>query len=431
MKISMKRVADKLIWILTIFLFTAFQVFNLTTWGRYAFFGASILIVFLSAVAFDGVVRIRIQPYHIFFGAFILFTGLSSMWAKFQPGDAREKAITLVQILACASMLYVHYDRKGSAKELIAAVKWAGFVVTLYSVAFYGLDAMLESSQDLRLENEFSNVNAIAIAAALSCILLWDDLMRKKNLWAVVFLVPAVILITATQSRKAFVLLILGIFGVYAMHAGKQKSFGKKMLKIMLYAVIIFVGLQLLFRLPIFAGSLERMNQMLNFWTNEGKADHSTTIRNNMIDLGVEWWKQYPFLGVGIGNPHVLAGNYLNFDTYLHNNYVELLCGGGLVGLLIYYSMYLYVIVSLFRYRKADPEAFGIALIWVGLLLIMDYGMVTYYTKYQWYYLMIHFINVSSMKAKYKEMKRNAQESVQEGNEVSDVSGLSFSNPVG
>ena len=49
------------------------------------------------------------------------------------------------------------------------------------------------------------------------------------------------------------------------------------------------------------------------------------------------------------------------------------------------------------------------ALIWLGLILIMNYGMVTYYTKLQWYYLAVHFVNVSQMRRKYKEMLENEQ----------------------
>lgn len=231
---------------MAIFLFTSFQIFDLTVWGRYALFGVSLLIVFLSAVTYDGVLRIRIQAFHIFFTAFIVFTAASSLWAKFNPGDATAKAKTLVQIFGCAAMLYIHYDRKENVSELISAVKWAGIIVTLYAIAFYGLDTMLESSQDLRLENEFNNVNAIAMAAAISCMLLWNDMMNRKNLWAAVFLVPLVILITATQSRKAFILMLAGVFGVYVMHTAKQKGFAKKILKFIMYAVIVYVGLRLL-----------------------------------------------------------------------------------------------------------------------------------------------------------------------------------------
>ena len=415
MKISLNSVIDKLIWLLAVFLFASFLIFETYSWGKYAFFGATVLIVLLSAVSYNGILRIRLQPYHGFFAVFLVYVAITSMWAM-RPVDATNKAITLVQILLCAALLYLHYDRKDNIRHLLMAVMWSGYLVVLYAITFYGLDAMLASAQDIRLENEFSNVNTIALAAAISCMLQWNEVLHKRNIWSCVMIIPSVILITATQSRKAFVLLLAGVVLVYVMKTMGQKGFFKKVFKLLLYMVLLLVAMRLLFTLPIFSGSLERMDQMLNFWSNDGKVDHSTIMRNDMVELGMEWFKKHPIGGVGIGNPHILAATYLKFDAYLHNNFVELLCGGGIIGFALYYAMYIFLFVELFKYRKADHEAFSIGVIWLGLMLIMNYGMVTYYSKLQWYYLLIHFLNVSQLKKKHKEMITNAQEPAPEGN---------------
>lgn len=414
MKISLQSVIDKSIWLLTVFLFSTFLIFETYAWGKYAFFGATILIVLLSAVSYNGVIRLRLQPYHIFFLLFTLYVAATSLWAM-RPAEAANKSFTLIQIFVCAAMLYLHYDRKDNIRDLLMAVMWAGYLVVLYAISFYGLDQMLESSQDIRLENEFSNVNTIALAAAISCMLQWNELLNKRNIWSVVMMVPAVILITATQSRKAFVLLTAGIICVYIMKTSQQKGFLRKFFKLLMYGTILLVGLRLLFQLPIFAGSLERMEQMFNFWSNDGKTDHSTIMRNDMMALGLEWFLKYPVGGIGMGNPHILAAKYLGFDAYLHNNFVELLCGGGIIGFVMYYAMYVYLFVNLYKYRKADHEAFSVGIIWLALMLIMNYGMVTYYSKLQWYYLLIHFINVSQLKKKYTEMLQNDQKPVAQG----------------
>ena len=136
------------------------------------------------------------------------------------------------------------------------------------------------------------------------------------------------------------------------------------------------------------------------------------------MKLGMEWFQKYPLFGIGMGNPHILAGTYLNFDAYLHNNFVELLCGGGVVGFVLYYAIFVYLFVGLFKYRKADRDAFSVALVWLGLILIMNYGMVTYYSKTQWFYLLVHFINVNNLKTKHREMLENAQKSSEEVSQV-------------
>lgn len=408
MKVSVNSVLEKCIWVLTVFLFSSFLIFDTYTWGKYAFFLASVLVVLLSAVIHDGVVRIRPDAYHGFFALFILYVAVTSLWA-IKPSDATGKAITLAQILLCAAMLFIHYDRKDNMRSLISAIMWSGYVVTLYAITFYGMDSMLKSAQDIRLENEFANVNAIAMAAALSCMLQWRDLTEKRNIWSAVMMIPAVILITATQSRKAFILLAAGILGIYIMRMARQKGMSKKIIKLVTYVVVGYVAVVLILQLPIFEGSMERMRGLLAFWSDNGEADHSTILRNDMTTLGIESWKDHPLGGIGIGCPHILARDYLKFDAYLHNNFVEMLCGGGLIGFCLYYAIFIYLFVCLFKYRKADYEAFSVALIWLGLMLIMNYGMVTYYSKLQWYYLLFHFINVSQMRRKYKEMIANEQ----------------------
>jgi hypothetical protein len=414
MKISVSSIIDKLIWLLAVFLFSCFLIFNTYTWGRYAFFGASILIALLSVVKYNGILRLRLQPFHIFTLIFAIYVATSSLWAM-QPSDSIEKAKTILQILLCAAMLYLHYDRENSSHSLFLAIMWSGYVVVIYSIIFYGLDTMLESSQDIRLDNEFTNVNNIAMAAALSCMLQWNELIHKRNIWSSVMMIPSVILITATQSRKALVLLLAGVVLVYVMKTMGQKGFVKKLFSLLVYMLLLLLALRVLLRLPIFSGILERMDQMLNFWSDDGKVDNSTVLRNNMISLGMEWFKKYPIGGIGIGNPHILAERYLNFDTYLHNNYVELLCGGGIIGFVLYYSMHAYLLINLIKYRKADHEAFSVAVVWLVLSLIMQYGMVSYYLKLQWYYLVVQFLNLSHLKRKHKEMISNAEEPAPQG----------------
>ena len=245
MKISVSSLLEKLIWLLTVFLFTTFLLFETKTWGKYAFFGATVLIVLMSAVIYGGILRIRLQPYHLFIGIFTLFVGVSSVWAM-QPSDSFSKMYSVLQIFGCSALLYIHYDRKDNIRSLLSAIKWAGYFVTIYSIAFYGLDALLESAQDLRLTTEFSNVNAIAMAAAISCMLQWGDILKKRNLLSSVMMIPAIILIAATQSRKAFLSLLLGIAGMYLLHSATQKGTAKKILKLLFYMLLLYLGLLLL-----------------------------------------------------------------------------------------------------------------------------------------------------------------------------------------
>lgn len=406
MRISLKSVLNKIIWLLTIFLLVSFLIFETYTWGRYAFFGASILAVALSAIAYGGVLRIRLQPYYGFAAVFIAYVAFTSLWS-WRSSTTVGVAISLLQIVGCAAMLYIHYDQQDDIWALLSAIKWAGYIVSVYAINFYGLEGLgLEEGE--RLESEFANINSIGMTAALACVIQVHELLCKKSRWSALMMIPAVIMVAATQSRKALVYLIVGVLGIYVVNSLMQRGFSKKIWRTVFSVFLVLGAFYMLLQLPVFAGLMERMESMLASWTGEGKADSSAVSRNKMVALGWEYFLKYPIGGIGIGSSSVLTQRFLGRSTYLHNNYVELLSGGGIFAFIFYYATHVYVLVNLFKYRKADPQAFAIGLVWMALILIMDYGAVSYAGKTRWYYLMIHCLNIGCMKKKSMVMEHEA-----------------------
>ena len=79
---------------------------------------------------------------------------------------------------------------------------------------------------------------------------------------------------------------------------------------------------------------------------------------------------------------------------YAHNNYAELLCDAGVVGIIIYYSSYLVALVLLLkRYKKSSIAK--LALVCLGIFMIMEYGLVSYYERP--YQLYVVFATVAGM----------------------------------
>lgn len=406
MDISLRQVATALIFVFTTALFVLFILFDTYTWGKYAFLGLSICIFMLGCGINNGKIGIRFTKYITFNVLFIGFTLLSSLWA-ISASDSVVMARTLMRIFICAYMVYITYLNTPELDEmmLLRSVMWAGYIVSLYSLSFYGLDRMIVAgSSNLRISNEFANVNTIGLACALSCVIQinFKCLSSKKHFSpTVVLMIPSVVVIAATQSRKALVFLIAGVLGYAFIKAQKSpKSIFIKGFKIMFWILILSFVFYWILQLGIFEGIRERMEGMLNAGFGNGQVDHSTIVRNNLKTLGIEWFLRYPFGGIGIANPHILANYYYAFDAYLHDNFVELLCGGGIIGFSVYYSMYVYLFIQLWKYRKADPQRVTFFAMWLGLMFAMDYGMVSYYGKSNNFYLMIHFFYVFQLRQK-------------------------------
>lgn len=406
MDISLRQVATALIFVFTTALFVLFILFDTYTWGKYAFIGLSICIFMLGCGINNGKIGIRFTQYTTFNVLFIGFTLLSSLWA-ISASDSVVMARTLMRIFICAYMVYITYLNTPELDEMVflKSVMWAGYIVSLYSLSFYGLDRMIVAgSSNLRISNEFANVNTIGLDCALSCVIQinFKCLSSKKHFSpSALLMIPSVVVIAATQSRKALVFLIVGVLGYAFIKAQKSpKSIFIKGFKIMFWILILSFVFYWILQLGIFEGIRERMEGMLNAGFGNGQVDHSTIVRNNLKTLGIEWFLRYPFGGIGIANPHILANYYYAFDAYLHDNFVELLCGGGIIGFSVYYSMYVYLFIQLWKYRKADPQRVTFFAMWLGLMFAMDYGMVSYYGKSNNFYLMIHFFYVFQLKQK-------------------------------
>lgn len=417
---SLRKAVMSLIFIFTTALFVLFILFDTYTWGKYTFLGLSIGIFILGCAIQHGKTSVRLTPYVAMNVIFICFALISSLWA-ISASDSVTMARTLTRTFVCAYAVYITYINIPELDEtvLLKAVMWAGYIVSIYTLFFYGLDTIIAagSSSSLRVNTEFANVNTIGMACALSCVIQVGIRFIGRNLRlfpSALFVIPCIVVIAATQSRKAIVFLAAGILGCIFVNAQKSdKKLGGKLFRILLGICVCVVIFYIILQLNIFSGVRERMSALMNSFFGTGAADHSTTLRHDMRILGLKWFIRHPIGGIGMANPHILARDYLNFNAYLHDNFAELLCGGGIIGFCLYYAMYVYLFSQLWKYRKVDKQRVAFFALWLGLMLIMNYGMVTYYSKAQNFYLMIHFVNVFDLKRKATELCKSENTSKQ------------------
>ncbi len=99
-----------------------------------------------------------------------------------------------------------------------------------------------------------------------------------------------------------------------------------------------------------------------------------------------------------MGSGHLVAEKYLNKAFYLHNNYAEILAGGGLVGFTVYYFIYVYLFVAFFRYWRYGTTETAVCLTLLVMALIEDYASVTYYAKETYFYLMLSFLETERLR---------------------------------
>lgn len=395
-----QKFLHNLINILAVFLFAVFILFEGYAWGKYAFLAVSLAIFILGLLERNDKIFFRLDAYVFLNFIFIVYVFLTAIWAK-SPDSTITMTRTLIRTFLCAYIVYLYFVEEEDVSRLLRILMWAGYIVAIYSLMFYGVDKLLKAGTDssLRTENEFANVNSIAICCALSVMIQANEVFEKRNRWTCVFLIPTIIVIGATQSKKALIFLIIGVFSAFIVKNQNESSI-KKVFKTILGCIIAFVLIYYLLQLDIFSGIKERMETMFNSFSGKGKVDRSTLEREQLIEAGWKEFIEHPIGGIGISNSYFITLQFLGKKTYLHNNFVELLSCGGIFAFVFYYAMYAYLFYNLWKYRKADKKQAMFFAIWLLIMLALDYGNVSYYSKDQNYYLMIHFVNVENLKRK-------------------------------
>lgn len=395
---------NQIIWILTVILLSGFIIFEMYSWGKYLFLLLSFFIFAIDNITHKGS-SIALGPFQLHFGVFVVYCFMTSIWAL-SSSNAIEFSITLAMIFACLFMIIPHYMRDENISQLLSAIMWAGVVIAIYAIKYYGFSTLIASSKTvgIRLGNSFSNINTIGMFCAMGVVIQFERwLYKKKFELSIPFVMISVLVVACTQSRKALTLIILGCAILVIMKNYDVRNIVKSALKLVGIIIAFCLVVFLVSQISVFSGVQERMGQLLSAVTGKGELDSGSVNRLIMTDLGIRTWKQHPILGVGLNCTRIVVARELGFNAYLHNNYVEVLCATGLVGFILYYGMYVYLFCQLQKYGKNDRRYYVFGIMWLIISLVMDVGMVSYYGKIQCFYLMTQFLNVQLLKNKLRE----------------------------
>lgn len=397
-------ISDKFAWILTVILISSFYILDTS---RYI---SLILIVITASIFLITIYQKKnIMHYHIpvfyFLGTFFaLYCILSGWWAP-NSTMSFERGITILELLVCSFIVEFYYDKFSDIKFLLLALMAAGFAITIYTFFYYGFSNILNILiLNQRLGNEFANVNSIAMIISMSVIIFvyFVIFVKVKYIFLIPFVIANIVIISASGSRKALIMSIVGVF-LLLLYKNKRNNFFITFIQWVVFIVIFYFFLKLILSFEIFQGINHRMDGMLSLFTGKGVIDHSSFLRNLFIKSGIDQFMKTPILGIGINNTNVITQQVAGTSTYLHNNYVELLASGGIIGFSLYYSIYVYFVyqlLTLYKNKKSQTTILCLILIW--LLLVMDYGAVSYYSKSTFFYFLIFSLQIKKEKDLFK-----------------------------
>lgn len=393
MSINVTNLIEKVIWLMTTFLVASFSIFDKNEYISLIIAVITVLILLLDSFTNNHKVSIKLSKFHLWGLGFAAYCLLSSLWAV-NPGYSFSKGLTIIQIIVCMSVLYNHYCKDFQLKPLLSILEYSGYMIALYYISFFGLSS-IKSSLFLgsRMEDAFANANTIGIACAISLVVyvyfaLYES---QRNLIKLPFVIVTTVVIAVTASRTALLGFIIGCFCLFFFRFA-TKNIIMTFLRWIAICILLCGLLFLAISLDLFHSLHYRMEGLLALFTGNGSIDHSSWLRFQFIKIGIEQFLETPLFGIGIDNARLLLMEHFGYTTYLHNNYVELLASGGLVGTGLFYSIYIYILLNLKRIWYKHASELAVALSIMIMLLIMDFGGISYYSKMKYFYLMVCYI---------------------------------------
>ena len=389
--------SDKLIWLLTAVLYACFSIMNTNPiWSSLSLLLITALVGIISLSKY-GLKLIRFSAFQRKVLVFAMYFFVSILWS-IKPSDAIERGTTVIELCVCMTVFMWAYSQMcNSLNILLKAVMYGGYIVCIYTFIFVGYSKlwyMVVAGN--RLDSSFDNVNAIGLICAISLILSVYFLYRKKE-WIILILdIPTIVLLSACGSRKALLVTIIGCFAIYLLH-NPIKNIVSFFLKIVFSVILLFVSLQFLLQLPIFSGISGRMEGLLALVSGVGEIDHSAQVREEMVNLGIQIFKENPIFGIGMGSAHIYTLKYIGHDCYLHNNYAEILADGGIVGSCLYYRIHWDIVHTLKKYRVHFTPKGLIILIMLFCLLVSDLSMVSFYSKLYYFFFMVFYTYINQL----------------------------------
>lgn len=311
------------------------------------------------------------QPYIIKgFFLFTIFSAVSIFWS-IEPQLSKDMTFRLFLILILLFITYYNNVKYDLFKTFVYALL-AGLAINFIMLLFFNSYGIGESG---RFSGTLSNSNSLSIIVIFSIFFysLFTKLKTKSS--SIFFLFVLMIcfsLILSTGSRKG--LLFGSLITVISI-----LSFAKTNKKFYLYLLFLIpISIVSIIEYVDFSNilALERLQGTLDY-LNTGEGDSSTKFRFIFIDLAYNTFLDNKFFGIGIDAFKHFTG------IYAHNNYLEILADLGVIGFIIYYSIYFPILKNSVIQRKN--------LLFISMIitvLIMEYAVVNYYTRIFWIFML-------------------------------------------
>lgn len=188
--------------------------------------------------------------------------------------------------------------------------------------------------------------------------------LSDKKKQSAILSIASIMCLLIIGKRAHLLFSILAILIVYITRSDNFNliRFLKTNIKIIAIGIVAFLGIF------VISSSIPQINTTIDRIVASKDSEDVTTGRGPLYELAIEKWEEHPVLGNGWGAytqfSHETFGTakYKSDYIHAHNDYLELLCDRGMIGLIVYLMIIFWVIKNAYKMRnKGSFEKFALA----------------------------------------------------------------------
>lgn len=335
--------------------------------------------------------RLKFQAglYLAFYGVFALWCLASAFWAV-DTDRVLSGALGIVHFVVLGTALAAYTIAQRSPEFILNCVAWsiAGLVVVLLlltptEVWLQALEPTADASTDAnRLGSTVRyHPNALGRIASIGTFI-WIFKLKSESSHRVLkalVIVALVAVLVLTKSRLSIALLVVLVLLLFFFTA---RTLAQYLVRAITGLIASLVGIWAVLSIPILYDTIGfRFVAMLGL---EGSVDASTSTRAEMTRIAFELFERNPITGVGFQHySYYYFNEYSGWaETSAHNNYAEILATLGIVGLLSYYTLLVWITYKLFRLLRKTTDSGRPLAAFLFLLavsqLVADFASISY-----------------------------------------------------
>ncbi len=317
-----------------------------------------------------------INKFSLMFGLYTGYCLLTIIWSA-DKSISIERSTTVLKLFIVCSLIYYYITRERKTDMLLHAIYIGGLSILIFTIVYYGPRAYIAGMMEgKRMGYDFADANDLGRALMYTSIIGLYYAFYEKRWWNISISLISAFVSVGTGCRIAIIIFVVGLFCLFFFYfTGKKRILG-------IGAFIALAGISFaLLYLPVFESMRIRIIGMLGELTGKEGADISTNTRMIMAQAGIKQFLETPVLGLGIGTSNVILLKVIGVESYLHNNFLEMLACGGIIGFMVFYALHFTVLIKNTKqaFRRNTKAVLSITLLM--MILAQDISTVDYYEK--------------------------------------------------